>query len=104
MVCRNSSVPARAPSRLVPPSANYSPQLLDLPAWVCVGPLFLTTMARGYDALHVYPSRAFIPRHYSGAMAPGDFPVFAQQYWGSTVGYDAMPPPGTVTHQAADNR
>ena len=25
MVCRNSSVPARAPSRLVPPSANYSP-------------------------------------------------------------------------------
>jgi hypothetical protein len=25
MVCRNSSVPARAPSWLVPPSANYSP-------------------------------------------------------------------------------
>jgi translocation and assembly module TamB len=27
MVCRNSSVPARAPSRLVPPSANYSPEI-----------------------------------------------------------------------------
>jgi len=25
-LCRNSSVPARAPSRLVPPSANYSPR------------------------------------------------------------------------------
>ena len=71
-------------------------QLLDLPAWMCVGPLFFTAMARGYERLKVYPSRTFIPRHYTGADAPGNGPVFARQYWGSTLGYEALSLVGAV--------
>lgn len=67
------------------------PQALDLPAWVCVGPLYFTLMAKGDAGLHVYPSRTFIPRHHSGALAPGDGPIHALQYWGSTLGYESIP-------------
>jgi mannosyltransferase OCH1-like enzyme len=70
---------------------GIKPQLLDLPAWKCVGPLFFTAMARGYAGLHVYPSRTFIPRHHSGTPAPGTEPIYAKQYWGSTLGYDSLP-------------
>jgi len=70
---------------------GIKPQLLDLPAWVCVGPVFFTAMARGYEGIHVFPSRMFIPTHHSGAPAPGDAPVYARQYWGSTVGYENIP-------------
>ncbi len=70
---------------------GIKPQLLDLSAWMCDGPLFFTSMARDYTKLHVYPSRTFIPLHHSGARAPGDGPSYAAQYWGSTLGYDTLP-------------
>ena len=33
----------------------------------------------------VLPARAFFPVHWTGAPAPGDFPPFALQKWGSTT-------------------
>lgn len=60
------------------------------PAWRSVGPLFFTQVARGYPGLYVYPARTFIPVHFTGRAAPGDAPIFARQYWGSTKGYDNL--------------
>ena len=50
-------------------------------AWESVGPKLLTEFARN---LHIYPARTFLPTHYSGAKAPGNAPVHAIQFWGST--------------------
>jgi hypothetical protein len=69
---------------------GIKPQLLDADAWMCVGPLFFTRMAASYHDLHIYSARTFIPWHYSGAPAPGDGPVYAKQYWGSTFGYERL--------------
>jgi mannosyltransferase OCH1-like enzyme len=69
---------------------GIKPQALDLPAWMCVGPLFFTMMAHGYEGLHVYPSRVFIPEHHTGNVAPGNATIHARQYWGSTWGYDRL--------------
>ncbi len=66
-------------------------QLEGLRAWQSVGPGLLTELAKDYPALRVYPARMFIPMHFSGVAAPGDAPVFARQYWGSTFGYDKIP-------------
>jgi glycosyltransferase involved in cell wall biosynthesis len=59
-------------------------------AWETVGPGLLTTVAKDHPELHVYPARTFIPMHYSGTEAPGDARVYAQQFWGSTFGYDKI--------------
>jgi mannosyltransferase OCH1-like enzyme len=65
-------------------------------AWIEVGPIFFTNLVDdlGDEAdIHVYPSRVFIPEHWNhdGAggrvLAPGDAPIYARQYWGSTLGY-----------------
>lgn len=58
-------------------------------AWETVGPGLLTRASRGHP-LRVYPARTFIPKHFSGALAPGSYPVYADQLWGSTLGYDAI--------------
>jgi mannosyltransferase OCH1-like enzyme len=64
--------------------------LIGTRAWQSVGPLLLTEMAEGYEALHVFPARMFIPTHCTGTTAPGDAVIYANQYWGSTLGYDKM--------------
>ena len=65
------------------------------PAWICTGPMLFTEVAARHPELHVYPARTFIPEHYSGLPAPGDAPIYARQFWGSTRGYDRMMPIGT---------
>jgi mannosyltransferase OCH1-like enzyme len=60
-------------------------------AWKTVGPLLMGRVARRMpEALRVYPARTFNPVHYSGAVAPGDGPIYAKQHWGSTKGYGAL--------------
>ena len=50
-------------------------------AWESVGPKLLTEFAHD---LYLYPARTFLPTHLSGADAPGNAPVYATQFWGST--------------------
>ena len=60
-------------------------------AWKAVGPAMMTRMAQKHpDLIKVYPAKSFVPTHYSGAVAPGDFPTFAKQYFGSTKGYGSL--------------
>jgi mannosyltransferase OCH1-like enzyme len=55
-------------------------------AWRIVGPLIWTEVARRHPELRTYPAGAFLPEHYSGvAPAPYDGPVYARQFWGSTI-------------------
>jgi mannosyltransferase OCH1-like enzyme len=57
-------------------------------AWQAVGPMLMTRVAQKMpDAIKVWPSRMFIPEHYSGAKAPGVHPIFANQHFGSTTTY-----------------
>lgn len=66
------------------PSCN-----LRQPAWVGVGPSYLTaTVARMGAAarLHVLPSGAFAPSHYSGAPpVPYAGPQYGDHKWGNTL-------------------
>lgn len=59
-------------------------------AWICVGPRLFTRVATTHQELFVYPARTFIPVHHTGALAPGDATIYANQYWGSTHGYDKL--------------
>lgn len=62
-------------------------------AWKTVGPLLMGRVAaRMPNDIRVYPAKMFNPVHYSGAKAPGgpEVPVYAQQGWGSTKGYNAL--------------
>lgn len=54
------------------------------PAWISVGPWYLTKAARRHPELFVYPARSFYPEHADGTLAPGDFPIFGRQHWGGT--------------------
>ena len=54
-------------------------------AWKSVGPTFLTEVARRHPELHVYPSRTFIPHHYTGAKGVGDVEPYADHVWGNTL-------------------
>jgi mannosyltransferase OCH1-like enzyme len=65
----------------------------DTAAWETVGPKLVTEVAKRFPSIRVYPARAFIPVHHTGAEAPGDHPIYAKQYWGSTFGYDKMQSP-----------
>jgi glycosyltransferase involved in cell wall biosynthesis len=59
-------------------------------AWETVGPGLITELAKDHPELHVYPARTFIPMHCTGTPAPGDAPIYAHQFWGSTFGYDKI--------------
>lgn len=60
-------------------------------AWKAVGPQLMGRVAlRMPSLLRVYPARMFNPTHYTGVLAPGDAPIFANQGWGSTKGYNAL--------------
>ena len=52
--------------------------------WHAWGPTRLSEEARTYRELTKFPSRYFMPWHYSGIPAPGFDEVFARQFWGST--------------------
>jgi predicted SAM-dependent methyltransferase len=62
-------------------------------AWECVGPKLLTWVSEKFP-LRVFPAEMFIPVHLTGTPAPGDGtgPVYANQLWGSTFGYDKIQP------------
>ena len=65
----------------------------DDSAWKTVGPLHLTETWRRlqYNALTVFPSHFFIPRHYTGLEYTKCGPVYASQEWGSTLrSYDQI--------------
>jgi len=57
-----------------------------LPAWRSVGPEVFTRLAKLHPELVIHPAKAFIPEHYCGTPpAPYDGPIYARQYFGSTV-------------------
>ena len=60
-------------------------------AWRTVGPMLVTRVAQKMpDAIKVWPSRMFIPEHYTGAKAPGNHPIFANQHFGTTTTYNKL--------------
>jgi mannosyltransferase OCH1-like enzyme len=66
------------------PTRNYSER-----AWVATGPKLLTEVieSRAWPDVQLFPARAFFPDHHSGSAAPGSFPSYARQHWGTTQGY-----------------
>lgn len=58
-------------------------------AWRTVGPLHITQVyiQSGLD-FTVYPSHYFVPTHYAGKKYNGNGHIFADQFWGSTAGYE----------------
>ena len=59
-----------------------------LRAWQTTGPTMLTkAWQRAGEHWTIWPSHLFLPRHFSGPRYTGNGPVFAEQKWGSTVGY-----------------
>ena len=63
---------------------------VDGAAWRLLGPSMFTEECGKDPALFVYPARTFIPMHYTKCPAPGDWPVYADQRWGTTLGYDRL--------------
>ncbi|MFA6134718.1 MAG: glycosyltransferase [Phycisphaerae bacterium] len=62
-----------------------------LRAWQTTGPVRLTaTWQLHGDAWTIWPSHLFLPRHFSGHAYTGRGPVYAEQKWGSTVGYEGL--------------
>jgi mannosyltransferase OCH1-like enzyme len=60
-------------------------------AWKTVGPLLMGRVAqRMSQNIKVYPARMFNPIHHSGTAAPGTAPIYAEQGWGSTKGYNGL--------------
>ena len=58
----------------------------NLPAWRATGPTLLTQVAKRHPELEIFPAKTFYPKHWSGVIAPGDSPTYAEQYWASTNG------------------
>ena len=63
-------------------------------AWIEVGPVFFTNLVQESRlAVFVYPARTFIPEHWKTrpdggrVKAPGTAAIYAEQFWGSTLGY-----------------
>ena len=61
------------------------------PAHLTTGPKLMTQVIKEVAVdVHIYPSKVFIPVHYSGRSAPGCVASYAQHYWGNTKGtYEA---------------
>lgn len=69
------------------------PVNLGPPSWANVGPFFFTYVIQKYryQNIQIYPSHYFIPDFFSGEKYQGDGPVYAKQYWGSTLNiYDEI--------------
>ncbi len=66
---------------------HADPHPFSAMAWQKLGPGRLTDTVRtlGYVDLTIYPSHYFLPRHFTGLEYAGSGPVFAKQFWGSTL-------------------
>ena len=61
------------------------------PAAKTVGPGMMTRMAKAHpDMIKVYPARSFNPKHHTGTAASGNYPIFAEQLWAGSRGYNAL--------------
>jgi mannosyltransferase OCH1-like enzyme len=62
------------------------------PAWDQVGPGLLTRKLQGFHSqFKIYPSRYFLPTHYTGKQAQVDFQPYCSHSWGTTTGqYDKV--------------
>jgi len=69
-----------------------SDSVTDKRAWETTGPMRITETWRTHRyPLTVHPSHYFIPEHFSGQRYEGRGPVFATQWWASTLcGYDTL--------------
>lgn len=75
-------------------------------AWKAVGPMLLTRIAKGFpeDACTIYPARVAIPVHFDkDTKAPGDAPIYAHQYYGSTRGYNRVRKTGCTCRECASS-
>ena len=62
-------------------------------AWEITGTCLFTLVAKMHPELRVYPSWMFMPEHFDGLKYDGPGPVYARQYWGSTLDlYGALAP------------
>lgn len=61
--------------------------LLSIPAWICVGPKFVTEIVANEKEVFIYPSYYFFPTHYSGRSYPKILheKAYCEQLWGSTL-------------------
>ena len=79
------------------PNINITSQGHIAEPWLITGPTLLTEFVNKTQLpFTIYPSHYFIPIHYTNILDKtegytGDDYVFAQQYWGTTVGYDKLP-------------
>jgi mannosyltransferase OCH1-like enzyme len=56
------------------------------PAWLQVGPGYLTQTIKGYvGKVKIYPSAYFLPQHYTGALAKADREPYCSHSWGTTT-------------------
>jgi mannosyltransferase OCH1-like enzyme len=66
----------------------------SVPPWVYSGPMLVTEVVDAYRSaakVRIYPSHYFYPEHLSGLAYTGDGPVFARQFWASTLNiYDKI--------------
>jgi len=70
-------------------SLNKKETVINEMAWVSVGPTHLTNVFRETSyPLTIYPSHFFTKTHYAGIEYNGTGHCFADQLWGSTLGYD----------------
>jgi mannosyltransferase OCH1-like enzyme len=68
---------------------NKKETVINERAWISVGPTHLTNTFRETQyPLTIYPSYFFIKTHYAGIKYEGTGHCFADQFWGSTLGYD----------------
>ncbi|MEI7263706.1 glycosyltransferase family 32 protein [Pectobacterium carotovorum] len=66
---------------------NNMSELPGQPAWIIVGPKFLTDSYHKYkySKMIIWPSHLFLPTHHSGAKYDGDNTnAFARHEWGTT--------------------
>lgn len=60
------------------------------PVWKTIGSGLVSDEVRYHSDVHLWPSTMWCPRHFTDASDSVPAPIFAQQYWGSTLGYDTI--------------
>lgn len=57
------------------------------PAWMQVGPGYLTRILSAYRGqVKIYPSAYFLPTHYTGKKSQSDIEPYCSHSWGTTTG------------------
>jgi hypothetical protein len=57
------------------------------PVWRTIGSGLVSDEARYHPDLHLWPSTMWCPRHFLGVTDAAPTPIYARQFWGSTLGY-----------------